>query len=405
MNVEPNKRYRAISKNVIFSKKITSTLALIFLLPACTTVIPLKVGTDFLPPSPIQIPLTVGVYHSTDLRNYQYSVEPILGQDVVLPVGMATVGLLDGLYPDLFSKTVPVESRPPPPINAPSLAGVLETSIEAFDVGVGHNLCWAQIVYRFTVHSPSAEGLISWNVRGVGEGFGQTVNARVVADTVALAMRDAAQKLQTSFFDVPEARRWARNLPALNVNAAVDAQTTLREGQLVWSVFPEVAAATAQVDRYAYAPSIMSAKIRVRNDGRRRLFVRPSDFSLELPGGRIDPPAPASAFVIAAAPLFARRVGPWPWIGVGPTPLTLPLWVLLLVLIELPAADELSRAGDALARYTTENMRAVTLWEGNSAEFIVHFTTLPDTATVWTLAVPVIDLDTASRYVIRIPMQ
>jgi len=391
---------RAASERATLFKKTASALALSFFLPACTTVVPLQVGTDFLPPSPIQVPLTVGVYHSPDLSNYQYSVQPTWDQRVVLPIGKATVGLLDGLYPDLFAKTVPVERRPPLPADAPPVAAVLEANIESFHTGGRGNLWWAEVVYRFTVRSPSSEVSASWTVRGIGEWVGSAVDGRVVADAVELAMRDAAQKLQTSFFDVPEARRWARKLPAMSVNAPADTQTMLKEGQTVWSVFPSVVAATAEVYRYPHVPSIMSAKIRVKNEGRRRLFVRPSDFFLELPGGGIDRPAPASALAIAAAPLFRRRVT----VGMIPLPL-LPFAILVAALVELPVAEELSRVEAALARYTKESMRGVTLWEENSAEFIVHFTSVPDTATGQTLAIPVIDLDTATRYIIRIPVQ
>lgn len=392
-------------------------LALSALLPACTTVVPLKVvplkaDTEFLPPSPIQVPLTVGLYYSPELSAYEHAVELTVDERLIFPVGEATVRLFDELYPTLFTKTVSVNTRPPLPPSAPPAAAVLEPSIEAFNVKVGpflgrSNLCWAEVVYRFTVYSSSGQVLASWNVRGIGERSGLRSDQRLFADAVELAMRDAAQKLQTSFFDVPEARRWIKGLPATDVNAPGEAQTELNDAQAVWAVYPGVAAATVEVARDTQAPSVVSTKIRVRNEGSRRLFVRPFDFALELHGGRTARPAPASALLAAATPAYPRvpPLGYGPGFTFGGAP-GFAIGNLVAALINLGTeAAEKRQIEAVLTRYRTEALKDTTLWQGDSVEFVTHFVVPPEAGMPQTLTVPLIDLDTATRYLVQLPVQ
>ena len=380
-------------------------------LSACTTVVPLKVSTEFLPPSPIQVPLTVGVYHSPELRTYQNSGDPTVSQRFVFPVGEATVRLLDGLYPTLFAKTVAVDKPPPLPPSDPPVAAVVEVSIETFNIEAGpfigeNNFSWAVIVYRITVYSPSGPVLASWKVRGIGERSGPR-DGRLFADAVELAMRDAAEKLQMSFFNVPEARRWIRKLPTKGVNAPTEAQTTSKEGQTVWISFPGVAAATAEVARDPHASRVLTAKVRVRNEGSGRLFVRPFDFELALHSGTTAQPAPPSALVAAAASAYFRvpPLGYAPGFTFGGTQ-GFAIGTLVSVLINLAAEKAEYRQIEAvITRFRTEAMRDITLWQGDSIEFVTNFVVSPEAGMPQTLSVPLIDLDTATRYLIRLPVQ
>ena len=397
------------------SQQALFALALATLLPACatTTVVSLKAGTEFLPPAPIQVPLTVGFYYPPELSSRKHTIE--MSNAVtrfIIPVGEASARLFEELSSSLFSRSVAVDRRPPLPESAAPVAAVLELNIEDSNIDArpfigtgGRNLCWAEIVYRFTVYSPSGTALASWQVRGIGERVGSEVE-RLFTDAVELAMRDAAEKFQTSFFDVPEARRWIRGLPATNVNAPADAQTTLEEQKTAWAMFPGVAAASVEVARDAQAPNILSAKVRVRNEGDRRIFVRPFDVSVELQGSSIVRSAPASALAASVTPQLPRvpPLGYGPGFAFGPPGIAIGNLVAALINLSLMEAEN-RKIEEALARYRTEALSDVTLWQGDSVEFVVHFLGVPDPGTAQALAVPVIDLDTATRYVIRLPLR
>jgi hypothetical protein len=392
------------SRNLIF-------FALVLFVAACTTVVALKSGIEFLPPSPIQVPLTVGIYYSPELIAYEHSVNLSGGKRLIFPVGEATVRLLEKLSPTLFTRTVVLNTRPPLTATPTAVDAVLVPGIEAVSINFGPfvgrtNFYWAEIVYRCTVYSAKGSELASWKVRGIGERSGLQGDKNVFAETVELAMRDAAQKLQTSFFDVPEARRWVRGLATTDVNAPADLETESREAQALWGVYPNVAAATIlDFAKDAQAPKVVSAKIRVRNESIRRLFVRPFDIILGLRSGKLLQPATASALVSAAASAYSRvPLSFEPAMTIGGPPV-FAIATLVTSLINLATEEAENRQIETiLTRYRTEWMRDTSLWESDSLEFIVHFVTGPETDIPEFVIVPVIDLDTSTRYLIRLPV-
>ena len=88
-----------------------SSLAVVVatILSACTSTVSLNPGAEFVPPSPIRVPLTVGIYHSPELRAYTHEARPSGTATLLFPLGDATVRLLDVLYPSVFARAVPVE--------------------------------------------------------------------------------------------------------------------------------------------------------------------------------------------------------------------------------------------------------------------------------------------------------
>jgi hypothetical protein len=402
-------------KQVFSFQKTVAALALLILLPACTTVttvVPLEVTTEFLPPSPIQVPFTVGVYHPPELASHVYSEEPTVDRRFIFRVGEATDCLLRGLYPSLFTNSVTVKKRPPLPPDAPPVDAVIEPNIEEFNIKAepfrgGRTFCWAEIVYRFTIYSPGGPMLTSWKVRGIGERSGLELNEDLFTDAIKLAIRDAAERFQTSFFDTPEARRWSKKLPLKGVNAPIEAQTTLKVQQTVWALYPGVIAANAEFNHDPQLPSVLSVKVRVKNKGSHRLLVRPSDFSLELLTGRAAHVAPASALASSATVEHLRvsPLGPGPGFTAGGPP-GFAIGNLISVIINLSAqAAEDRQFEEAFAKYRTESLGDTTVWQGDSVEIVVHFFVVPDTKMAENLTIPVIDLETSTRYLIRIPTQ
>lgn len=385
-------------------------VALAGILTGCipsTTVVSVKVSSDFLSPSAIQVPLTVGVYYGPELRTHERMIEPIANRQFVIRLGEPTIRLLDGVYPTLFTKTVAVNKRPSLKANRPYIDALLEVNIANSDfnavtfVGGRTLLAWAEIEYRFTAYSPPGAVLASWKVRGTGERSGSRSDglAWLLADAAALAMRDAVHRLQTSFFDVPEARRWVRGMPAHNVNVPIDGHATLNEPQASWITYPGAFAATANVSVDPKSPGVLSAKILVRNEGSRRIFVRPSDFSLEVHLGTTARPAQLSEIAAVLAPRL-QPVTPLPLGPPGSLAFAAPILLTTLINQTIEKAQN-RKIEETMTRYRTEALRGRTLWPGDSREFITHFVLLPGAGKPETLTVPLVDLDASTRYLVR----
>jgi hypothetical protein len=388
-----------------------SVLALAALLPACVSTIPLDPGAEFVPPSPLRVPLTVGVYYSPELRAYTFEVRQGAMDKLLFPVGHATVRLLDALNPSVFARTVPLDSRPPLSATAPSVDAVLEPAIERVNLSSGpfvaqRVLLWAELTYRFTVQAPTREQPESWTVTGSGEataGAGQSFD-KAAATAMERAMRDAGQKWLTSFFYIPEARRWARGLPAAGSTAPEDGQTTTTEGLRVRASYADMVAVECVFD--ATTPGVLTAKLRITNEGPRKLFVRPDDVALRVGQEQIRA-APASALATALTSGVGRVPAAPPFAGVGTTGIrAMGAANLVGALINLALARSEQRTFEAaLLRYRQEDLRDVTLWAEESMEFAAYFL-LPGVVggTEQSLVLPVVDIDRAVRYVVQVPV-
>lgn len=179
----------------------------------CAHAIPLT-PTMSRPPTVRQVPLAVGVFYSPEFRNYTHSGWRG-GDRWDFPLGEASVKLFDQAFPIMFESLVPVSSRPPLAPDGRKLAAVIEPKIEGFDFNlpfIKTGTYSAEITYRFTLHSMEGEPFASWTVKGVGAKPGQFgfEFARWPGEAADLAMQDAATKLVTGFWDVPEVRLWLR---------------------------------------------------------------------------------------------------------------------------------------------------------------------------------------------------
>ena len=180
---------------------------------ACTTVIPLET-TVVSRPGGVPVPLAVGVHYSTEFRTYEYS-----RQKLVVPLGQASVVLLEQALPMIFERVVRVSSPTPRAADGTAeLAAVIEPKIEeaSFDrppIVVSMADVTAEVIYRFTLYSPAGDPVASWKVRGFGRPAPGwfTWKTEPFSKAMDLAMRDAAQKLMTGFREIPEVRRWLRD--------------------------------------------------------------------------------------------------------------------------------------------------------------------------------------------------
>ncbi|KRT64799.1 MAG: hypothetical protein XU13_C0156G0001 [Candidatus Rokubacteria bacterium CSP1-6] len=191
------------------------------LLSACAHAIPLQATLE-RPPTVRQVPLAVGVFYSQEFRDYMHS-NWRGGDRWDFPLGQASVKLFGQALPILFESVVPVSGRSPLPEGGAKLAAVIEPKIEAFDFSLPFlktGTYTAEISYRVTLHSPEGLALASWTVKGIGAKPGQAgfEFARWPGEAADLAMQDAANKLLTSFWEVPEVRHWLRQAGVRGAN-------------------------------------------------------------------------------------------------------------------------------------------------------------------------------------------
>ncbi len=183
----------------------------------CAHTIPLR-GALGASPTGVQVPVTVGVYYSPEFKAREERIWR-MGDRWDFPLGAASVALLDQAWPIMFEQPVPVSGRPPLGEGSPKVAAVIEPRIEAFDFGLPFlktGTYTAEITYRMTLYAPDGTSLASWTVRGAGArpgemGFDFAGGPGRATD---LAMQDAAAKLIGGFRDIPEVRRWLRQIGA-----------------------------------------------------------------------------------------------------------------------------------------------------------------------------------------------
>ncbi len=169
-----------------------------------------------------RVPVTVGVFYSTEFRTYEKTRSLATGPFTV-PVGEPSVRLFEQLFHAMFENVVHVQGPPPLARAAPALAAVIEPKIEEFDVDwdmwrafQGEDAHWAEITYRITLYSPEGSSIASWTVKGRGERgeFPRKCCSRLVylAEATAFAMQDAALKIMTGFRNVPEVQQWLQRV-------------------------------------------------------------------------------------------------------------------------------------------------------------------------------------------------
>jgi hypothetical protein len=190
--------------------------AAVILIAGCTHAIPLK-ATMGEPAGVAKVPARVGVYYSSDFRNYQHSGSRA-GDRWDFPLGQASVTLFNQTFPMLFAGTESVPNLPPLS-GGSQLAAVIEPKIEAFDFTLPFlktGTYTAEITYRFTLYSPKGDPVASWTVKGSGAQKGQAgfEFARWPGEAADLAMRDAATRFLNGFAEVPEVQPWLRQVKA-----------------------------------------------------------------------------------------------------------------------------------------------------------------------------------------------
>jgi hypothetical protein len=216
-----------------------------------------------------------------------------------------------------------------------------------------------------------------------------------------------------SFYDVPEAKRWAGNMTLNEANALPEGQVTETvadaKQRTVTGLYPGIAKVRVQ----PLADADLVFKVTVENLSSRRLRIHPSTIALELPSGERLSPVPVYAYGAARLPqdpAAQDRAAPLADIpGLEAVfAYTWPIIVLVAVLEELSSITAENKALDAhLETHRGEELREKRLSGGTATSGDVYFLapagTVPAEGSSFVL--PIVDLDTATRYEVRLPIQ
>ncbi len=373
--------------------------------------------------------MAVGVYYGPELRAYEFTTEPGPRMDeVIVPLGEASVSLFQNLLPGIFETVVEIDGKPTASDPLAGLDAVIEPQIEAFTfraLYIGKMQFWADIRYRLTIHAVDGSEIASWTVQGDGTSVDGPVSTipDYIGRTVELALEVAATRLVASFEEVPEAARWRRAQPRDTATAAATGQITqsrpVSGGYPLRGTYERIVAVSAD----PYRPPDLSAEgieadprdagahsflLDIENLGNRRLLIRRPEITLAFPNGATIEPV-SGAYLSAALTTKKPRVGLIN-ANAGPQAAIAAGIVNLVILVYNYAAYESETAEAAVYGLVyDDNELTDALLDGQERiEGYVHFYVPPDLRALAvetaTLIVPVVELDTVTRYIVSLPL-
>jgi hypothetical protein len=302
---------------------------------------------------------------------------------------------------------------------------IIEPKIKSFNFYyrlAGHWDYWADITYEIDLASAGGGQRTAWCIRGTGESIADPLfdGDKSLAKPVELAMQDAASQLAVSFYETPEAMRWLRGLPEEGATAPEENQTvcsaqdqsaesmesacvgyegivSARAGLNI-DADPEADKAQAKLKE----KGLVAVYLFLRNEGKHALRVRRSSISMVKLGREALGPMPCSFFAAAATSPHVRL----PNVAGGTGYAAIPQ--LLFSLANLAIINQEEREFEYYsAIFGKYALTDVVLKEGDTAKGALFFSFAPGFlyATNLILIVPVVDLDSATRYVLKVPLQ
>lgn len=402
-----------------FGGHLTAAFAVLvaLILPGCATTVRLA-PENSQSALPAKVQKSVAYFHDPDFRSFQQSADAYGNRhEFVFPIGAASHKLFESTYPRVFAEAVAVEAAPRETLPPGRFDAILRPKIEAFHFPL-QNLkgpYWAELIYRFTLYTPEAKALHSWTVRGWGiAGDGNAYGEfGSIGEAVDKAMTDAEEKFIASFHNVPEIRRWTVGVPMTGATASSDEQRlgdiqeperNVREGR-----YEGVVAVAAGIERPLIVPTpgeeqtpsgkLVGIRIRIANEGHRRLFIDPSDIVFTTSARAEITPMPGEAVAAAITPRHGRLHPIAPGFRIS----ALTNLVIGLMNAAANSAEQKSLQAN-LERWRGKELQAAVLNAGSAVEGIAFFPLPAATGQSGNLKVPVIDLDTSTRYIVSIPL-
>ncbi len=366
-----------------------------------------------------RIQRNVGIHHSRQFQSAQQSID-VYGNhhEFVFDIGAASDKLLRTTYGLVFERHGDLTQWPPGAALAGNLDAIMKVELEDFRFPMRGTKgpYWAEVSYRFTLQTPDGREIGAWRTRGWGESGDGTVFGEFgpIAAALDQAMASAARKFAASFRNVPELARWAAGKESAGVTAAPELQRTGaangfgaggREG-----AYDGVVVVKAQLSRIkdgatreggrAQPNDLVAIRLLVRNEGSGAIAFDPSQLELLLADERRAQLVPAG-FVAAALTTRYGRLGP---VATGPGFGPLPNLIFSLANVAADSAER-SELQRRLAEWRRAELRDSILGAGASLDgqvFLLLPSALPVDAE---LRLPVIALDSATRYIVSIRLQ
>jgi hypothetical protein len=390
-----------------------------WLVLGCTSTPKLK---PVLPETAVQekIQKRIAVVYSPEFRDYKHVADPYHNKhNVEFLVGAASVELFRSVFSRSFQEVKEMDIPPLGPEELLGVDGVIEPRIKSFKFYsrmAGHQTYWADITYETALTHPDGGQTNTWQIRGTGENSGDQLlgEERSWANPVELAMQDAAAQLAVSFYETPEAARWLRGLPAEGATAPAERQTAwplqdqsaestrvgyegIVSARAVFNIEadPEVEKAQAKMKE----KGLVAVGLYVKNEGNHLLRVRRSDISLANLERKALGPIPCSFFAAAATTYNVRL----PNIVGGTGYAALPQLVFALINLGF-THEEQRESGNYSASFKKYEFADVVLKEGETAKGALFYAFTPGdlSTTDLFLLVPVVDLDSATRYILKV---
>jgi hypothetical protein len=199
------------------SIKRTLTIAVVALAAALAACGGIKVKAENSVPQPLveELPLSAGVYYSTEFRNYA-AREERWSTSWQVELGAAHVAAIDRLTKAIFASVTPVSDLGKLP--ATPLDLILEPRFEEYSFltprDSGSEVYAVTIKYRINIYDGQARLIDSLVLTGFGnELAGSLSSSAPLAVATRKAMRDAGAKFAAEFPDQPVVKKLVRHEP------------------------------------------------------------------------------------------------------------------------------------------------------------------------------------------------
>jgi hypothetical protein len=387
------------------------TALLMFL--GCASTVSLKPQLTSKPTSP-ELSKRLGIYHSPQFMKHQESADAYGNKhEFIFPIGQASDRLFREIYPRTFKHFQYVNENAGWSAIGKDLDAILEPQIDGFSFPLKtlKGPYWAEVIYRFNLYSLERKLIFSWKLRGCAEtGDGTYGEFGSIAEAVELAMEHAAWQFTSSFQNIPEIRRWAFGVPFEGVTASQNDQrvrviqeNSLTRKEAYYDGVVSVAAELGSVetkkspqDSGTKVPGVSGVRVFIRNEGRSSIRFDPMDFVFTRIDDQPFDPVPSSFIATELTPRFSPLSAGG---GLG----AIFAWIFFIAK-EVSDASTRNELPARLSSVATKELQATVLSGGDSTEGLV-FLPLSPVGLVGALKVPVVNLDTNTRYLVTIPLK
>lgn len=333
----------------------------------------------------------------------------------IYPLGSSSDAFFKSIYTQAFNSALPVNETFS--TSATGIDFILKPQIVSFHYTKKKyldNPMWAEIIYLFTLYSPDGKELVSWTTVG----WGEYDIANKKQNTVNKAMENAALKFILSFDRVPEVKRFLNGLSPEGVTVTPEMQDVIMSPQAADSTFTNgykgLVSARIKHEFVHKVPlknqfdvmdtvGVAAFEIFLRNEGTDRLYIDPVNISWRPMGQEKTYPISKNALMES----YVEIIEPFPN-DVQENPFDVTELLLDTAIDLLFSKFDPIQQKEFLLRQKYFKRKALpesTLNSNTSVTGSIYFPVLSNVPVSGVLEIPVIDLDTATRYIISFQLR